>query len=135
MLNTAHLTPFAALLLTSQLHNAQQLSGWCLHFVSSNYAVFEGKEEFSLITGDNLAYVNEHRWPPLSYYHAVEEYRKTHGEELGEKEEEVGEGEEEDEVKKEKGDGTRGGEAALSQRSRKGISGRSRRDAAKCKIM
>ena len=76
------------LLLTSQFHNAQQLSAWCLHFISSNYLVYESKEEFSLITGDNLAHIHEHQWPPISYLKAMEEYKKKYG---GEKEE--GEGE------------------------------------------
>ena len=40
-----------ALLLAAQLHNASQLSGWCLHFISSNFSVYESKEEFSLIAG------------------------------------------------------------------------------------
>ena len=76
------------LLLTSQFHNAQQLSAWCLHFISSNYLVYESKEEFSLITGDNLAHVHEHQWPPISYFKAMEEYKKEYG---GEEEGEVGE--------------------------------------------
>lgn len=42
------------LLLTSQLHNATQLSSWCLHFIASNFAVYESKEEFSLITGRSI---------------------------------------------------------------------------------
>ena len=64
-----------ALLLSSQLHNATQLSTWCLHFVSSNYVAFDGKEEFNLLTGDNLEHVQAHRWPPLSYERSMEEYR------------------------------------------------------------
>lgn len=46
--------------------------------------MFEGKEEFALLTGDNLAYVNRHRWPPLSYEKAMEEYREKYGGEEGE---------------------------------------------------
>ena len=69
------------LLLTSQLHNASQLSAWCLHFVSSNYVVFKDKEEFSQLVGDNMAYINQHRWPPLSYEQAMEEYKKKYLEE------------------------------------------------------
>jgi Rho family protein len=49
------------LLLVSQLHNANQLSGWCLHFISSNYLVFEQKEEFAKLNPDNRDYVEEHR--------------------------------------------------------------------------
>eukprot|EP00731_Ephydatia_muelleri_P009254 Em0004g1592a len=67
-----------SLLLTAQLHNANQLSAWCLHFISSNYAEFSSKPEFSLLTGDNLAYVQAHQWPPVSYLEAMEEYRKKY---------------------------------------------------------
>jgi hypothetical protein len=57
----------AGLLVTSQLHGASQLSAWCLHFISSNYVIFKDKEDFSKLTGENLDYVNQHQWPPLSY--------------------------------------------------------------------
>lgn len=62
------------LLFTSQAHNAKQLSGWCLHFIATNFSVFENCEEFHLVQGENRDYVNEHRWPPLSYIKAQEEY-------------------------------------------------------------
>eukprot|EP00731_Ephydatia_muelleri_P009357 Em0004g1695a len=67
-----------SLLLTGQLHNANQLSAWCLHFISSNYTAFSSKPEFSLLTDDNLAYVQAHQWPPVSYLEAMEEYRKKY---------------------------------------------------------
>ena len=57
-----------------QLHNAEQLSNWCLHFISSNYTVFLQRKEFSLLKGANLEHVEEHRWPPLAYLTEVEEY-------------------------------------------------------------
>ena len=84
-----HTHVFSGLLLTSQLHNASQLSAWCLHFISSNYVVFKEKEEFSQLVGDNMDYINQHRWPPLSYEQAMEEYRKKYLEE--ESDEESGE--------------------------------------------
>ena len=68
----------AGLLLTSQLHGASQLSAWCLHFISSNYVVFKDKEDFSKLTGENLDYVNDHRWPPLSYERAMEDYKRKY---------------------------------------------------------
>ena len=44
--------------------------------------VFEPKEEFLLLAAENLDYVNDHRWPPLSYEKAIEEYQqKYEGEE------------------------------------------------------
>ena len=67
-----------ALLLTAQLHNANQLSAWCLHFISSNYTAFSSKPEFSLLTGDNLSYIQAHQWPPVSYLEAMEEYKKKY---------------------------------------------------------
>ena len=64
--------------MTSQLHGASQLSAWCLHFISSNYVIFKEKEEFSKLTGDNLDYINQHRWPPLSYEQAMEDYKNKY---------------------------------------------------------
>lgn len=72
------------LLLTSQLYNAEQLSNWCLHFISSNYIAFEKRKEFSLLTGSNIEHVEEHRWPPLSYLEEVKQYEKEM-EKMGEK--------------------------------------------------
>lgn len=60
-----------------QIYNAEQLSGWCLHFISSNYIAFQNRTEFPQITGANLEYVNEHRWPPLSYLEELGEYEKV----------------------------------------------------------
>ena len=59
-----------------QAHNAKQLSGWCLHFISTNFSVFESTEEFDLVQGENREHVYEHRWPPLSYLKAQEEYEQ-----------------------------------------------------------
>ncbi|XP_071101389.1 rho-related protein racA-like [Haliotis cracherodii] len=64
------------LLLTAQRHNAAQLSKWCLHFISSNYIAFSQRPEFNMLKGDNEVYVEENRWPPLSYIIEVEEYEK-----------------------------------------------------------
>ncbi|KAL3869767.1 hypothetical protein ACJMK2_042404 [Sinanodonta woodiana] len=62
------------LLLTSQ-----QLSKWCLHFIASNYIPFERRPEFYLLEGANKEYVEENRWPPLSYLKELEEYEKLVG--------------------------------------------------------
>ena len=67
-----------------QAHNAYQLSKWCLHFISTNYSVFENEEEFTdLIQGANRDYVEQHQWPPKSYYEELELYKekieKYHG--------------------------------------------------------
>ncbi|KAK3749892.1 hypothetical protein QZH41_005808 [Actinostola sp. cb2023] len=63
------------LLLLSQAHNANQLSDWCLHFIATNYSVFESSSVFSLLQDGNKQYVEEHRWPPLSYLRELEQYQ------------------------------------------------------------
>ena len=40
--------------------------------------VYENKDEFCQLSDSNLDYVREHRWPPLSYETAMEEYRKKY---------------------------------------------------------
>ncbi|XP_048237534.1 rho-related protein racA-like [Haliotis rufescens] len=64
------------LLLTSQRHNAAQLSKWCLHFISSNYIAFSKRSEFIMLKGDNKVYVEENRWPPVAYLKELEKYEK-----------------------------------------------------------
>lgn len=59
-----------------QAYNAKQLSDWCLHFISTNFSVFESTEEFDLLQGENRKHVIEHRWPPLSYLKALEEFEQ-----------------------------------------------------------
>lgn len=56
-----------------------QLSAFLLHFVASNYVAFEDSDHFPLLEGENLEFVQEHRWPPLSYYREMEEYREKYG--------------------------------------------------------
>lgn len=69
----------AGLLMTSLLHNSQQLSGWCQHFISSNYSVFEHKEDFVHIPEETMEEIAENRWPPISYLNAIDEYQKKYG--------------------------------------------------------
>ena len=47
--------------------------------MASNYIAFEEQESFSRLEEDNRKYVDEHRWPPLSYYAAMEEYKAKYG--------------------------------------------------------
>ncbi|XP_031551057.1 rho-related protein racA-like [Actinia tenebrosa] len=67
------------LLLLSQAHNAHQLSNWCLHFIATNYLIFESNPSFTLVQGTNIEYVEKHRWPPLSYLNEVQEFEKKVG--------------------------------------------------------
>eukprot|EP01130_Rhizamoeba_saxonica_P016412 TRINITY_DN7581_c0_g1_i1.p1 TRINITY_DN7581_c0_g1~~TRINITY_DN7581_c0_g1_i1.p1 ORF type:complete len:678 (+),score=138.23 TRINITY_DN7581_c0_g1_i1:112-2145(+) len=64
------------LLLFAQHCNALQLAAFCLHFISNNYEPMKKRPEFEELEGENLEYVNEHRWPPLSYMKELEEYEK-----------------------------------------------------------
>lgn len=56
--------------------NAEQLSKWCLFFISSNYQSFIKRSEFKQLKGENLAFCEENQWPPLSYLAEVQEYEK-----------------------------------------------------------
>ncbi|XP_022081979.1 rho-related protein racA-like [Acanthaster planci] len=67
------------LLHTAQLHNANQLATWCLHFISSNFMAFQKRAEFKMLEGENLKYITEHRWPPVSYLEALEKYNAKYG--------------------------------------------------------
>jgi len=64
------------LLLLAQKHNAKQLSGFCLHFISTNYAPLSRRKEFGLLEGENKTFVEEHRWPPKLYEEKCVEYEK-----------------------------------------------------------
>ncbi|XP_013385052.1 rho-related protein racA [Lingula anatina] len=64
------------LLLTSQIHNAEQLANWCLHFISTNYQCFKNRPEFPLLQEKNLEYVEENQWPPVEYLNELREYEK-----------------------------------------------------------
>lgn len=54
--------------------NAEQLKGFCLHFVSSNYGPMSKRPEFASLDGELLDYVEENQWPPKSYNEKVEQY-------------------------------------------------------------
>ena len=62
------------ILLILQDHNSKQLPNWCLHFIAKNYAFFKSRQEFSRLTGDDLVFVEEHKWPPISYLQELSEY-------------------------------------------------------------
>lgn len=48
-----------------------------------------GRKDFQKLTGKNLAYVEEHQWPPVSYLKELAAYKKATGteDEGGKKEE------------------------------------------------
>ena len=59
------------------MHNSRQLSEWCLHFISTNFTAFFKRSDFKLLQDENLRYVREHQWPPVSYLQELEQYEKT----------------------------------------------------------
>jgi len=63
----------------SQLCNANQLTAFCLHFVSVNYGPMKKRAEWKNLTGENLDYAEEHQWPPKSYLKELEAYEKLIG--------------------------------------------------------
>eukprot|EP00732_Lithocolla_globosa_P001181 Lithocolla_globosa_v1_NODE_547_length_3768_cov_31.937248.p1 type:complete len:724 gc:universal NODE_547_length_3768_cov_31.937248:1499-3670(+) len=56
--------------------NAKQLVTFCLQFISTNFGPFRARKEWSLLTKEEVAYFEEHQWPPVSYLEAVEQYEK-----------------------------------------------------------
>ncbi|XP_060078518.1 rho-related protein racA-like [Ylistrum balloti] len=64
------------LLQSSQDYNAEQLSRWCLHFISTNYTALKNRVELSSLNEENRIYIEVNQWPPLSYLRDVEEYER-----------------------------------------------------------
>jgi len=67
------------MLLTAQQCGASQLSAFCLHFLSTNYLLMKQRAEFGRLSGANLKYVEEHQWPPVSYFQELEAFNKKMG--------------------------------------------------------
>ena len=49
-----------------QVHNAEQLEKWCLHFISTNYSSFTQLPEFSTLSESDRAYIEKNKWPPFA---------------------------------------------------------------------
>ncbi|KAK3769161.1 hypothetical protein RRG08_014024 [Elysia crispata] len=64
------------LLNMANMYNAKQLTTFCLHFISTNYDAFSRRQEFRNLEPKDREHVDEHRWPPLAYLKAVEEFEK-----------------------------------------------------------
>eukprot|EP01084_Bolivina_argentea_P285492 489596_1 len=64
------------LLLIAQKHNAKQLEKFLLHFICTNYVPMRKKEEFKLLKGNNLKYIEKNRWPPKWYEEECVKYEK-----------------------------------------------------------
>jgi Rho family protein len=71
------------LLLFAQKHNANQLAEFCLNFIAKSYGPFSKRPEFALLVGSNKLYVEEHQWPPVSYWEALGKYNEKEREKTG----------------------------------------------------
>jgi len=67
------------LLHLAQSHNAKQLADFCLHFIATNYQPMKKRPEFETLKGDNLRWIEENQWPPVSYFKELEAYEKLIG--------------------------------------------------------
>ncbi|KAI1278127.1 Rho-related BTB domain-containing protein 1 [Halotydeus destructor] len=58
-----------ALMEPCQLHNAEQLSAWCLHAVTIRYEDAQNKclKNLRTLRPENQAFLNRNRWPPVWY--------------------------------------------------------------------
>lgn len=65
------------LLCSAQLYHANQLADFALHWLSVNYQPMKKRPEFTKLEGENLKYVEEHQWPPVSYLKELEVYEKA----------------------------------------------------------
>jgi len=66
-----------ALLNTCSRCNAEQLEAWCLHFISSNYGPMSKRQEFEEgLQQKHREYIEEHQWPPKSYYNDLEVFEQ-----------------------------------------------------------
>ncbi|XP_052093065.1 rho-related protein racA-like isoform X2 [Mytilus californianus] len=63
-------------LLTAQVYNAEQLTRWCLHTISTNYDKFNNTEQFSQLSDKTKKHIETHRWPPLSYLQEMEKFER-----------------------------------------------------------
>ena len=80
MQNFSTLFPnFIGLYNMSQVHNAPQLSAWCLYFMTTNYNKLceMYPKEFKQINVTALKSIEEHRWPPVWYLKEQDAYRKA----------------------------------------------------------
>ena len=69
---------FTDLLHNAQLHNADQLSVFLLHFIATNFITFEENNELKKLTEENLSYVHELHGPPAYYINAVKQWKEKY---------------------------------------------------------
>jgi hypothetical protein len=67
------------LLFFSQAYNALFLHKWCLHFIATNYNIFEGKKDFDTVWSENENYMESNKWPSREHLQVLDKYKtKSH---------------------------------------------------------
>nr|XP_020450029.1 rho-related BTB domain-containing protein 2 isoform X2 [Monopterus albus] len=63
----------------AQFHGAQQLSGWCLHHICTNYNSVCRKfpRDMKAKSTENQEYFEKHRWPPVWYLKEDDHYQRA----------------------------------------------------------
>ncbi|XP_046871957.1 rho-related BTB domain-containing protein 2-like isoform X1 [Hypomesus transpacificus] len=63
----------------AQFHCAQQLTGWCLHHICTNYNSVCRKfpRDMKAKSPENQEYFEKHRWPPVWYLKEDDHYQRT----------------------------------------------------------
>uniref|UniRef100_A0A1A8F2Z4 Rho-related BTB domain-containing protein 1 n=1 Tax=Nothobranchius korthausae TaxID=1143690 RepID=A0A1A8F2Z4_9TELE len=63
----------------AQFHGAQQLTGWCLHYICTNYNSVCRKfpREMKAKSSENQEYFEKHRWPPVWYLKEDDHYQRA----------------------------------------------------------
>ena len=67
-----------SLLEPCQIHNADQLTDFCLHHISVNYRDITHKQSKILrsLHPENQAYLNKNRWPPIWFQKELDFYER-----------------------------------------------------------
>ncbi|XP_041792228.1 rho-related BTB domain-containing protein 2-like [Chelmon rostratus] len=63
----------------AQFHGAQQLTGWCLHHICTNYNSVCRKfpRDMKAKSTENQEYFEKHRWPPVWYLKEDDHYQRA----------------------------------------------------------
>ncbi|XP_034025883.1 rho-related BTB domain-containing protein 2-like isoform X3 [Thalassophryne amazonica] len=63
----------------AQFHGAQQLTGWCLHHICTNYNSVCRKfpRDMKAKSAENQEYFEKHRWPPVWYLKEDDHYQRA----------------------------------------------------------
>ncbi|XP_037115312.1 rho-related BTB domain-containing protein 2-like [Syngnathus acus] len=63
----------------AQFHGAQQLTGWCLHHICTNYNSVCRKfpRDMKAKSADNQDYFEKHRWPPVWFLKEDDHYQRA----------------------------------------------------------